>query len=743
MKPYQAYEEEFCIRQERFSEKCEKHYEGIFTQGSGYLHLRGSYEEGLSDADQSEEYTRLPANVTLEKSRSPLSKWGTYLPGVTGRHPLLREEIVNLPYPAAFSVEAEGIPLDMAKCQIINYSRWLDMRDGVLYRFFNWKVKENVILQASYRRFVSVKRKDLLVQEIEFTVFGGPCTLTMYHDIDEQVKTNGYEHFITKEKTIRENKIELFCETDNGDKIGMCSLAWCNDENNGEKFKPCGNKCVLEKVLTQGDKIRVKKLTGVLNEADSGTEDRRKGLYDRVQDAADHFNELYEEHQRLWAQRWEKSQIKIEGNPQDQKVLNFAVYHLLRCGNQKDSRAAICAKGFSGEAYFGHFFWDTEIYLLPFYLHTDPETAMRLERFRVKTLPGAKANAQAYGYRGARYPWESSVTGEEQCPNWQYADHEVHVTADVVFGMWHVWKATGDEQFFKECVPVFVETARFWMDRVESREGSVNVNGVMGPDEYVCLCNNNAYTNEMIAKSLEYTLMALAWAQENAPVLYGSLGLEEGEAGEFRRCAKALKVLGNRKGIIPQCDHFDELEEPHFPRLWKDKSKPFGQFISQERNYRTKALKQADVLMLPYLFPHEMHRDQVRANYKYYEPYTTHDSSLSAVVHGIVCAQLGETEEAYTFFQKACSIDMGDAAEETGGGAAEGVHIANCGGLWQAVVYGFAGMDYCYENEELSFHPRLPEAWKSLSFPVCWNGKYYQVKIMGEDVEIKSLEKDK
>ena len=178
--------------------------------------------------------------------------------------------------------------------------------------------------------------------------------------------------------------------------------------------------------------------------------------------------------------------------------------------NPLDGRVAVCAKGSAGEAYFGHFFWDTEIYLLPFYLYTRPEAARALMEFRVHTLPGAERNAALYGYRGARFPWESSVSGDEQCPNWQYADFEVHVTADVVHALRHYAAATGDNGMVTGAADLLLETARYWVSRVERRpDGRVNLNGVMGPDEYLCFSNNNAYTNEMVRRALRFTVETL------------------------------------------------------------------------------------------------------------------------------------------------------------------------------------------------------------------------------------------
>lgn len=729
MKTFQPFDSSYCVVQKEYSPECEKHYEGMFTQGSGYFHLRGSYEEGLKGAGQNEEYMRLPANVTIEKPRHPLSKWGTYLPGVTGVHPLLKEELVNLPYPAYFSAAADGETLDMGESDISDYERRLDLRDGVLYRSFVWNLKNGAVLHCEYIRYISRKRKNLLVQKMFYTVSRRGCRLKLISDIVTDVKTNGYNHFARVEKRAEGNTVDVEVETDNHDKVRISSRAECGRA----VFSPAGPASGTEAELHDGDTLNVTKYSVLSCSRDPDGGADFPSLHAQLDEAVRHSDGLYRENAEEWDALWENSAILIEGDEKAQHALNFSIYHLLRAVNREDSRIAICAKGFAGEAYFGHFFWDTEIYLLPFFIYTDPEAAEKLVEFRINTLPGAKENARRYGYHGARYPWESSVSGLEQCPNWQYADNEVHVTADVTFGLWHYYHAAGDFEFLKKMAPVFTETAKYWLGRIEKKpDGEINLNGVMGPDEYICFCNNNAYTNYMVSFSLRNTLEILRILRERDYGFYKSLDIVPERLEEIKYAAEHLPVRKRKDGPIRQCDGFENFEEPRFDEFWKDRSKPYGTFVSQERNYRTKALKQADVLMLPYLFPGRFSPEEIRLNYDYYIPYTTHDSSLSAIIHSIICCRTGDADHALTFFNKALSVDM----DEKKGGAGEGIHIANCGGIWQAIVFGFAGMSRCYESDTPHFDPHLPESWRSLSFKVIYKGEGYRVTIDHENIRV-------
>lgn len=702
----------WCLTQTSLEPSLTKHYEGLFTQGSGYLHLRASYEEGLAAAPQNQPYMRMPANVTVETPRHPRSKAGCYIPGVTGLHPFLREEMVNLPNPVAGSFSADGRALDMDSGAVRDFCRTLDLRDGVLYRSFVWDTPSGAV-ECGFTRFVSRAQPGLVVQRMDFCA-AAPTRLHLSARCDHEVTTNGYNHFARVEPFAADGCFGAAVDTDTSCHVEMASLL-----SVPAALTPGAGEAVLE--LGAGQTVTVWRLTLAATDRDDAPPSRAEmtaRLHRWMQDPA----ALYAPHAALWAAMWAGSHLVIEGDDEAQLAVNLSLYHLLRAANPADSRVAVCAKGFAGEAYFGHFFWDTEMYLLPFFLYTAPDTARSLMQFRIGTLAGAERNAARYGYPGARYPWESSVTGDEQCPNWQYCDHEVHVTADVAFGLWHTFRATGDTAFLQAAMPVLAQTARYWLARCHTDpDGSVHINGVMGPDEYICLCSDNAYTNTLVARTLEYTLEAAR--------LTGSTLLSAEEQRQIRTVADRLAVHRRADGILLQCREFEQFEDPDFAALWPDRSRPFGACVSQERNYRTKALKQADVLMLPYLFPGCMDADELERTYAYYYPLTTHDSSLSYIVHAILQARMGHPDEARRLFGRSIGIDLD-------GGAAEGIHIANCGGIWQGVVLGFCGMQSACHTDRLHFVPHLPGGWKRVAFSVVWHGQRRQVEITPDAVRI-------
>jgi len=388
--------------------------------------------------------------------------------------------------------------------------------------------------------------------------------------------------------------------------------------------------------------------------------------------------------------------------------------------------AATFAKGYAGDAYFGRFFWDTEVYLLPFYLYTDPERARTFVEFRIQTLPGARANARSYGYPGARYAWESDSEGYERCACWQYRDHEIHVTGDVVYAFAHFDRACPSVNFLRRrAAEAVVETARYWMSRIDYRDGenTPSLLGVMGPDEYSPLTSNNAYTNRMAAFALQLASGEIGRAG----------GANEEERAAFAKTAAALPIPRSSNGrLVLQCEEFEKMADPRFDELWHDRTTAYATHASQERLYRSKAMKQADVLMLMALFPWEFSDEEVRAAWDYYLPFTTHDSSLSAGIHAIIACRLGLAEDAWKFWTMTAGHDL-DIARR---GAAEGIHIANAAASWMVVVFGFAGIASAMESDELVIRPALPRQWRQLSFPLIWRETPVHIRIDRSVVEV-------
>jgi len=452
-------------------------------------------------------------------------------------------------------------------------------------------------------------------------------------------------------------------------------------------------------------------------------------------------------HEAAWRQRWDASDVVIESDDdQVQQALRFAVYHLTSAANPEDERVSVGARGLTGDAYLGHVFWDTETYLLPFYTAVWPEAARAMLMYRYHTLAGARGKAAGMGYKGALYAWESADTGEETTPehlmgpNGEVIDiltgkMEIHISADVAYAVWQYWRTTGDDRFFLDAgAEILLETARFWASRaVAEADGMRHIRHVIGPDEYHEDVDDNAFTNVMarwnIVRALEaIDILQTQWP-ERASALFSMLALGEAELADWRDAARRIVTgFDPASGLYEQFAGYHKLE-PIDLSLYADRKVPIDVLIGREQTQRSQVVKQADVVALIALLPDEFPGTAALANFRYYEPRCAHGSSLSAGIHALVAARLGETATALRYLRQAAAADL-----ELDPNSAGGIRIAGLGGLWQAVVLGFAGLDL--GGDAIALSPRLPPQWRSMAFVVRWRGRRVQVRIAGATLQV-------
>jgi trehalose/maltose hydrolase-like predicted phosphorylase len=454
---------------------------------------------------------------------------------------------------------------------------------------------------------------------------------------------------------------------------------------------------------------------------------------------------VLEAHETAWEARWTVGDVIIEGDDELQRAARFAIYHLTSAANPADERVSIGARGLTGDAYFGHVFWDTEIYLLPFYIATWPEAARALLMYRYHTLPGARAKAAHFGYKGALYAWESADTGEETTPETILGldgepiavltgKLEHHISADVAYAVWQYWRASGDDEFLLRAgAEIVLETARFWASRaVAESDGKRHIRHVIGPDEYHEDVDDNAFTNVMarwnIARGLETVELLCARWPERAAVLQERLALGEAELADWRSAVSRIPTgFDPASGLYEQFAGFHKLE-PIDLSAYTHRTAPMDVVLGRERTERTQVVKQADVVSLIALLPGEFPGATAETNFRHYEPRCAHGSSLSTAMHALVAARLGYPDMALRFLRETAALDL-DPDPNTAGG----VRIAGLGGMWQAVVLGFGGVNLW--GETLEIDPRLPSQWRALSFRVCWRGRCVALRLTAANVE--------
>jgi kojibiose phosphorylase len=464
----------------------------------------------------------------------------------------------------------------------------------------------------------------------------------------------------------------------------------------------------------------------------------------QVERAIEDVNGVIAEHCDAWLARWKASDLQIEGDAAAQRALRFAIYHLSSAANPGDDRVSIGARGLSGTAYKGHVFWDTDIFMLPFFILTYPEAARALVMYRYHTLSGARAKAARLGYRGALYAWESADTGEEMTPPFVVSpdgeivriltgEQEHHISADVAFGVWKYWEATGDERFLVDAgAEILIETARFWASRAEREDdGRYHIRGVIGPDEYHERVDDNAYTNGLAQWNLEVGEEATRLVAEHWPeqwrALSRRLGLDAEEPGRWLEVARELYTgFDKQTGLFEQFRGYFALEDIDLA-AFEPRTAPMDVLLGRERIQRSKIIKQADVVMLVHLLWERLPPQVRKANFEYYEPRCGHGSSLSPAIHALVAARLGDAAVAERYFRQAAEIDLSDKM----GNAAGGVHAGALGGLWQAAVFGFAGLRFTDEGPE--HRSNIPAGWRSLSMRFQWRGRWHELTLPGAE----------
>ena len=456
---------------------------------------------------------------------------------------------------------------------------------------------------------------------------------------------------------------------------------------------------------------------------------------------------LFQESAAWWNERWNDCDVTIEAQDSEgynsQLSIRIAMYHMLRAKAPDETRGSICSKTLTSDGYFGSVFWAMEMFKQPFFMYTAPEYAKSHIVWRYKNLEEARKIAKSYGYKGARYPWQSSFNGEEVCAAFQYADHQVHVTADVIVSMWHYYKATGDMDLLLDCgTEMAIETARYWTGRVDyikGREG-YQLYGVMGPDEYKPITNNNYYTNFMVKRNLALACELPMMMKEMKPEAYKKLckkiGFDESETAEFKKIGEGLTLLEDKeRNLLWQCDDFETaFADVDIEGLWEDKNVLFGWYLSQEKRYRSKAIKQADIIALMGIYTETFTKEQMEACYRYYAPITIHDSSLSYSHHAIVISRLGIEDELYDWWKKAIDVDFGVLPR-----ASDGIHSSNAGAMWQIIVNAFAGMVNALNTDILWFKPCVPDNMEKISFKVLWKKSPVEVTVTKHEFTLKNL----
>lgn len=744
--------ENWVVTESSFNPQLLGKAEAIFCLGNGYMGQRAATEE---------RYMNEVRNLFVA---------GTF-------NKFADNEVTELPNAAdvlGLDLQINGVPFNLEKGTIQSYDRSLNLKEAELTRRIVWTSEENVSYELVFRRFISMDQKHTIAQRVEITPLDKQADIAVTSGINAQVSNSGVQHFKEGEKRFYDKKIMQLIQTTTESDIDFVFNSAHTFKLDNEPVEADGIILMERRKIfyafnsisvSPNQTLVIEKISNVYTSRDRDIEENssldelkaysKKTLEDACQLG---YDQLFEAHKNAWQKDvWELSPIMIESeNAYDQLAIRFAQYHLAVFTPAHDNRMNVGAKGLSGEGYKGHTFWDTELFVLPYFTYSNPSVARSLLEYRYLTLPGAHKKAKENGYEGAMFPWESAwLEDGEVTPVWGAADIitgeatkiwsgfiEQHITSDIAFATWQYYQVTGDEDFMEKYgYELLLDTAKFWQSRLEWNEEKqeFHINNVIGPDEYKEHVDNNAFTNYTAHWTIKNAINYYHMLKEEKPEIFArlneKLGLDETYQKWVSKVDKIYLPQPRQEDlVIPQDDTYLSKQIIDLTK-YKNQENVGSMFkdynLTQVNEIQVS--KQADIMVMFYLLEDLFSQEVKKANWEYYEPKTLHDSSLSLSTHCVLASDMKDSELAYKLFGQACNIDLGPNMKTSD----HGIHAASLGGIWQCVVNGFGGVRML--NGKLRIQPALPEKWNELQFPIYWKGDRLEVTVKKNQFTVKKV----
>ena len=741
MFPRLSSEEEWAIFEENIDEGKMRFLETIFTLGNGYLGSRGILEEGYKKG-----YA------------------GTYIAGVYDQSDGQSYEIVNAPNPVSVEVLVNRRELSKDYMEVIEHRRMLDMQKAVLWR-------RTIFADAGGRyeyesmRFFSLEDMHIGAMTFSFRSLDTDAYVIVKHAIDgttrNEVQAVGrpIKHYtVTHASNFGNGVSYLEAKTnDLGILIGLataCDMKGAKPKSGVTVESHIDRESVVQEFsfsARKGKRYQFNKYISIYTSRELKLSPKMACLSEVQMAMRRGVSNLLKSHIKAWDRRWGYSDINIEGDLLIQKALRFDMYHLLISAPPQDMDVSVAANALSGEWYKGHVFWDTEIYMLPFFTHTQPKVARDLLMYRYRRLKQAKQGAEARGYKGALWPWESAASGKDETPQtWvnfdgtvipvHTSEREHHIASDVAYGLLSYYQATGDEDFMLQYGAEMVfETARFWASRVtyDRRSERYEINGVIGPNEFQGSVDNNSYTNYLAKWVLRSGSELYYYLRKKHPrrlrTIAERIALQDQEVDIWKELAEKVVFLIDSRGLIEEFEGYLGRKDVTISE-WDENGMPvWPSEVNLAEAKGTQLVKQADVILLLHLFSNDFSLDIKRTNLEYYEKRTAHKSSLSIPSYAIVALELGGAEKAYKYLTLAANTELRDIRRNT----EHGVHVAALGGAWQIVVYGLGGVRL--RDGVLSVNPTLPNNWHKMRFRVWFRGAFIEFVLSKGEAEALML----
>jgi len=747
-KPLYPYDE-WKIIENSFDVETNLQDETIFAIGNGYIGMRGNFEEGYHG----------PEGTSVK---------GTYLNGFYESESIIYGEeaygyaknsqtMLNVTDSSIIKLFVDGEEFHLFTGTILSYQRVLNMRHGILTRDVTWQSPNGKQVKIHIERFANLANKHLATIFYEVTPLNFDGEVKIVSEINGQVqnqvtvgdprtgsvlsgqvlKTEKVEQegtFAAIHQKTRNTKFTLINAIENT--LNTDSEYQINVETKEQQVS-----INFEVNAKKNQPIRLYKYITYFTSKDYAEKELASLAKFAVRDASQKgYSVLLQEHSDYLNEFWYHSDVEILGDITLQQSIRFNEFHLLQSVG-KDGKTNIGAKGITGEGYEGHYFWDTETYVFPFFLYTNPKISKKLIEYRYSILDKARERAKELSHNGALYAWRT-INGEETSAYYPAGTAQYHINADIIYALKKYYYATDDIEFMlAKGAEMLFETARLWADLgdyIPNKDNRFCINDVTGPDEYTAIVNNNLFTNVMAKDHLEFATYIAEMMKDNYSKhwkeLSNKIRLKESEVAEWKKAAAQMYLsYDDVLGIHPQDDSFLDKAVWDFTNTPKE-NYPLLLHYHPLVIYRHQVLKQADVVLAQLLQGNRFSLADKKRDFDYYEPITTHDSSLSPSVYGIMAAEIGYTDKAYDYFMRTARMDLDDINNNV----KDGIHTAAMAGAWLSIFHGFAGVrEY---NGQLYFQPILPVKWEGYHFKITYRGRLIDIKVQMEKVEYTLLE---
>lgn len=702
--------------------------ETIFHNANGYIGVRSNYEEGYPAGFDTIRGSYINGFYDIANMKQAEKLYGMIEE---------KQTIVNIADTQTIRLYLEDEMFTMFEGTILESSRWLDMEEGYTARRVVWRAPGGKEVEIVIKRMVPFHQLSLFTIEYKVKAlnFSGKVrfesshigeVMNYFNPHDPRVAGESFKHLNLDSIGIIDGISYIVTNTSRSG-LSVCTGVENRLSKDGKKEVYIDGRqslCNYHTEIVKDEVIRFTKYT-VFTDSIRAKDCKKEAIKEMEKALEVSLEEHYKEQAMYLERFWKQSSLEIEGDDELALAVKYNLYQLLQSVG-KDDHSNIAAKGLSGEGYEGHFFWDTEMYIQPFFTLTNPDISKNLIEFRYTTLDAARENARILGHKsGALYPWRT-IMGKECSGYFPSGSAQYHINGDIAHSIVMYYLATKDIDFIaKVGAEIIFETARLWIDAGNYYEGTFRINKVTGPDEYTCLVDNNYFTNVSAKHNLYWAGKFYDLLKEEGLLesVVDKIGLSQEEIHGFKEAEKNMYLPYDEKlGINPQDDSFLSKEVWDIENTPKDKF-PLLLHYHPLYLYRYQVCKQADTVLAHFIFEDAQSIETIRNSFAYYEKITTHDSSLSTCIFSIVASKLGLWEKAYDYFGNSAKLDLFNTHHNT----KDGIHTANMGGNYMAIVYGFAGLRL--KEEGLFLAPYLPEKWTRYQFEICYEGSQIQVEV--------------